>query len=64
MSFNVVNQDVDAFNGLKSFWSYGTTRSAATTEALQQAYQVMTQQQNEAEKQFLFKAADAVRLAE
>jgi hypothetical protein len=57
LSTNVVNQDVDAFNGLKSVQDYNTTRSGATTEALQQTYQAMlTQQQNEAEQQALFKA--------
>lgn len=66
LSANVVNQDVDALNGLKSVQGYNTTRSGATTEALQQTYQAMlTQQQNEAEQQAIFKAvADAARLAE
>ena len=66
LSANAVSQDVDAFNGLKSVQGYSTTRSEATTEALQPAYQVMlTQQQNETEQQALYKAAaDAARLAE
>lgn len=50
----------------KSVQGYNTTRSGATTKALQQTYQAMlTQQQSEAEQQALFKAvADAARLAE
>jgi len=59
-------QGGECVTGLKLVQSYSTTRSEATTEALQQAYQAMlTQQQNEAEQQALFKAAaDAARLAE
>ena len=62
----VINQDVDAYNGLAAIDSYSTKRSNATPEALQQAYQAMLiQQQIETEKLALYRAAsDAARLAE
>lgn len=62
----LINQDIDAFNGLKTISDYSTTRPDANSEAVQQAYQNMiAQQQAETEKQALFRAAaDAARLAE
>ncbi|NJR60872.1 MAG: hypothetical protein HC769_19830 [Cyanobacteria bacterium CRU_2_1] len=62
----MINQDVDAHNGLKAIPNYKTTRTEATPEALQQAYQAMlAQQQAETEKLALYRAAaDAARLAE
>lgn len=62
----LINQDIDAFNGLKTVPDYSTTRPDANSEALQQAYQNMiAQQQAETERQALFRAAaDAARLAE
>lgn len=61
-----LNQDVDSLNGLKAIPNYATTRSIATAESLQQAYQVMlAQQQAETEKLAVYRAAaDAARLAE
>jgi hypothetical protein len=66
LSPQIIDQDVDSLNGLKTIPSYQTSRSEATSEALQQAYQTMlTQQQNETEKLALYRAAsDAARLAE
>lgn len=66
LSPQVIDQDVDSLNGLKTIPSYKTSRSEATSETLQQAYQTMlTQQQNETEKLALYRAAsDAARLAE
>lgn len=63
---NVINQNIDSFNGLKAVPTYDTTRPQATPEALQQRYQTMlAQQQLETEKLALFRAAaDAARLAE
>ncbi len=62
----LINQDVDAYNGLAAIDSYSTKRANATPEALQQAYQAMlAQQQIETEKLALYRAAsDAARLAE
>lgn len=62
----MINQDVDAHNGLKAILNYKTTRTEATPEALQQTYQAMlVQQQTETEKLALYRAAaDAARLAE
>lgn len=62
----VINQDIDSFNGLKTVPDYSTQRSDASPTALQQAYQTMlTQQQAETEKLALYRAAaDAARLAE
>lgn len=62
----IINQDVDSLNGLKTIASYKTSRSEATAETLQQAYQTMlVQQQNETVKLALYRAAtDATRLAE
>lgn len=66
LSPQIINQDVDSLNGLKTIASYKTNRSEATAETLQQAYQTMlVQQQNETEKLALYHAAsDASRLAE
>ena len=66
LSPQIINQDVDSLNGLKTIPSYKTSRSEATSETLQQAYQTMlVQQQNETEKLALYRAAsDATRLAE
>jgi len=66
LSPQIIDQDVDALNGLKTIPSYQTSRSEATSETLQQAYQTMlVQQQNETEKLALYRAAsDAARLAE
>ncbi len=66
LSPQIIDQDVDSLNGLKTVSSYKTSRSEATSETLQQAYQTMlTQQQGETEKLALYRAAsDAARLAE
>ncbi|CAA9580918.1 hypothetical protein AVDCRST_MAG81-3595 [uncultured Synechococcales cyanobacterium] len=66
LSPQIIDQDVDALNGLKTVSSYQTSRSEATSETLQQAYQTMlVQQQSETEKLALYRAAsDAARLAE
>lgn len=62
----VINQDIDSLNGLKTIPDYSTKRRDANPEALQQAYQTMlAQQQTETEKLALYRAAaDAARLAE
>ncbi|MBD2072573.1 hypothetical protein H6F86_01465 [Phormidium sp. FACHB-592] len=66
LSPQVLGQDTDALNGFNTIEGYSTQRQGATPEALQQAYQEMlAKQQNETEKQALFRAAsDAARLAE
>ena len=66
LSPQVINQDVDSFNGLQTIEDYTTSRAQATPAALQQAYQTMlAQQQIETEKLALYRAAsDAARLAE
>jgi len=66
LSPQIIDQDVDALNGLKTVPNYQTRRSEATSETLQQAYQTMlVQQQSETEKLALYRAAsDAARLAE
>lgn len=66
LSPQIIDQDVDALNGLKTVSSYQTSRSEATSETLQEAYQTMlVQQQSETEKLALYRAAsDAARLAE
>lgn len=66
LSPQIINQDVDSLNGLKTIPNYKTSRREATSETLQQAYQTMlVQQQNETEKLALYRAAsDATRLAE
>jgi hypothetical protein len=66
LSPQIINQDIDSLNGLKTIPSYQTSRSEATSETLRQAYQTMlVQQQNETEKLALYRAAsDAARLAE
>jgi hypothetical protein len=66
LSPQIIGQDIDSLNGLKTIDSYSTTRSDATTSTLQQAYQTMlAQQQEETEKLALYRAAaDAARLAE
>jgi hypothetical protein len=66
LSPQIIDQDVDSLNGLKTVTSYKTSRSEATSETLQQAYQTMlVQQQSETEKLALYRAAsDAARLAE
>lgn len=66
LSPQLINQDIDSFNGIGTIPTYKTTRPEATAEALQVAFQrMMTQQQIETEKQALYKAAaDAARQAE
>jgi hypothetical protein len=66
LSPQLINQDIDSLNGVKAIPDYTTTRSQATPEALQQAYQTMlAQQQSETEKLALYRAAsDAARAAE
>ena len=61
-----LQQDIDSYNGLKAVSGYTTARVAATPEALQKAYaEMVTRQQEETEKQALFKAsADAAKQAE
>ncbi|MBL1178461.1 hypothetical protein [Pantanalinema sp. GBBB05] len=61
-----INQDIEALNGLGAIPFYTTNRVEATPESLQAAYQRMvTQQQNEVEKQATARAAaDSARLAE
>jgi hypothetical protein len=66
LSPQVINQDIDAFNGLGTIPTYKTTRPEATAESLQAAFQTMImQQQIETEKQAMYRAAaDAARQAE
>lgn len=61
-----LQQDIDSYNGLKAVPNYTTARVEATPEALQKAYtEMVTKQQEETEKQALFKAAaDAAKQAE
>jgi hypothetical protein len=62
----ILQQDIDAYNGLKTIADYATARPEATPEALQTAYEIcLAKQSDETEKQALYKAAaDAARLAE
>lgn len=66
LSPQVLNQDVDSLNGLKTVADYTTTRPEAAAATLQQAYQTMlAQQQEETERLAMYRAAaDAARLAE
>lgn len=66
LTANLFNQDVNSFNGLKAIPNYETSRSEATSERLQQAYETMlAQQRAETEKFAVYRAAvDAARLAE
>lgn len=66
LSPQIIDQDVDSLNGLKTVSSYKTSRSEATSEILLQIYQTMLlQQQSETEKLAFHRAAsDAARLAE
>ncbi|MFN6496858.1 MAG: hypothetical protein RMX65_007595 [Nostoc sp. DedQUE01] len=61
-----ISQDVTSWHGLQTINSYDTTRTDASVDKLQQAYQAMlAQQQAETEKLTLYRAAaDAARLAE
>jgi len=63
---NIIQQDIDAFNGLKAVTGYATTRPEAAPEALQQAYnEMLSKQSEETEKQAIYKAAtDASKQAE
>ncbi|MEH2080087.1 MAG: hypothetical protein V7K89_08740 [Nostoc sp.] len=62
----LISQDINSFHGLRTISTYNTTRTDASVENLQQAYQAMlAQQQSETEKLTLYRAAvDAARLAE
>jgi hypothetical protein len=66
LTATLIYQDIDSLNGLKAIPAYSTTRTQASLETLQQAYQTMLeQQQAETEKLALYRAAvDAARLAE
>jgi hypothetical protein len=66
LTAQVIQQDIDAFNGLGSIPTYTTQRSAATPEALKTAYQTMqARRQAEKEQEALYQAAvDATRAAE
>jgi hypothetical protein len=66
LTAQLINQDVDSWNGLKAISNYTSLRREATPEMLQQAYQTMlAKQQAETEKLALYRAAvDAARLAE
>ncbi|MDZ8236109.1 MAG: hypothetical protein RMZ69_02865 [Nostoc sp. ChiQUE01a] len=61
-----ISQDVTSWHGLQTINSYDTTRTDASVDKLQQAYQAMlAHQQAETEKLTLYRAAaDAARLAE
>lgn len=61
-----LRQDIDSYHGLQTIKGYTTARSEATPEAIQTAYEAMlAKQQEETEKQAIFKAAaDTARLAE
>ncbi|MDZ8107422.1 MAG: hypothetical protein RM338_17635 [Nostoc sp. DedQUE12a] len=61
-----ISQDVTSWHGLQTISSYDTSRTDASVDKLQQAYQAMlAQQQAETEKLTLYRAAlDAARLAE
>lgn len=62
----VLQQDIDAFNGLGSIRTYTTSRPEATPEALQAAYQALQlRRQAEKESLALYQASvDAAREAE
>ncbi|MBD2386476.1 hypothetical protein [Cylindrospermum sp. FACHB-282] len=62
----ILQQDIDSYNGLKAVTGYTTARAEATPEALQKAQaDMVAKQQEETEKQALFKAAaDAAKQAE
>ncbi len=66
LTAQVIQQDVDAFNGLGSIPTYTTQRSEATPEALKTAHQTMqARRQAEKEQEALYQAAvDATRAAE
>ncbi len=66
LSPQIINQDINAFNGLGTIATYKTTRQEATAETLQLIYQKMLmQRQAEVEKQAMYRAAaDEARLAE
>lgn len=63
---NNLQLDIDSYNGLKAVTGYTTARLEATPEALQTAHtKMVAKQQEETEKQALFKAAaDAAKQAE
>jgi len=62
----IIQQDLDAYNGLKTITDYNTSRAEATPQNIQSVYETMLdKQRDETEKQVLFKsAADAARSAE
>ncbi|MFN6516971.1 MAG: hypothetical protein RMY29_021005 [Nostoc sp. CreGUA01] len=66
LSRQSISQDITSWHGLQTINSYDTTRTDASVDKLQQAYQAMlVQQQVETEKLTLYRAAaDAARLAE
>ncbi|MBU7583667.1 MAG: hypothetical protein KAF91_12275 [Nostoc sp. TH1S01] len=66
LSRQTITQDTTSLHGLQTISNYTTTRTDATEETLQIAYQKMlTLQQVENEKLALYRAAtDAARLAE
>lgn len=66
LSPQIIQQNINAFNGLSTVANYNTQRPEASLDRLQQAYQTMlAQQQAEIEKLALYRAAaDAARLAE
>jgi hypothetical protein len=66
LSPKVIQQDLDAYHGLQTIEAYAATRPEASSEAIKTAYETMlAKQQEETEKQTLYKAAaDAARLAE
>ncbi|PMB49236.1 hypothetical protein CEN39_21620 [Fischerella thermalis CCMEE 5201] len=62
----IISKDIDSLHGLQTISTYNTTRTDASVDSLQQAYQVMlAKQQAETERLTLYRAAaDAARLAE
>ncbi|KAM3095916.1 hypothetical protein ACKFKG_11670 [Phormidesmis sp. 146-35] len=66
LSREIIQQDVDSMNGLNAVIGYATSRTEATPESLQIAYQTMlSKQQLETEQQVIAReAAEAARKAE
>lgn len=66
LSPKIIQQDLDAYHGMQTIKAYKSARPEATPEAIKTAYEAMlAKQQEETEKQTLYKAAaDAARLAE
>jgi hypothetical protein len=66
LSPKLIQQDLDAYHGMQTIKDYKASRPEANPETIKTAYEAMlAKQQEETEKQTLYKAAaDAARLAE